>query len=234
MDHRIDDAGTAEVEWPRRSRIGRAAAPIGGGDLAISRARHPHDAATQLIEHGELAQAPRNQLELFAILAIDGVLYLLRFEQDRLESTVEQQRKRDSLIGIRAKQRKRRAECLVAIQEIDGDLAQSLHRVAELLKVAPQMSGNERPQLPQVWPNELLRENQDVVLQQTEELQAALLFAVEHIRRARGELRHLLARLRGPTREDAVLERIALCASGLRVDRADASRHRREMFRKIE
>ena len=89
-------------------------------------------------------------------------------------------------------------------------------------------------QLAQVGADELLGEDEDVVLQQPEELQAALFFAVEHRRGARGQLRHLLARLADPAAEDAVLERVALGAAGLGVDGADAARDVGEVPRQVE
>ena len=179
VDHRIDDAGPAEVERPRRARVVRGRPLVGRHHLAVGCRVHPDDGAAQLIEHRELANAPRDQLELLAILAIDRVLHDRVIEEERLEERIEQKRDGDSLIVGTAEERKRGSERSISLQELGRRAAQLLERVAKGLEIAAQISVDERPQLPQIGPDELLGQNQDVVLQQPEELQRALLVAVE-------------------------------------------------------
>ena len=56
--------------------------------------------------------------------------------------------------------------------------------VAELLEIAMQVTGHERAKLAQVGTDELLGEDQNVVLEKTEELQTALFLAVQNRRSA--------------------------------------------------
>ena len=226
--------GRAEIERPRRLRVRRAVAPIGRDDVAVGRRRHPDDRAAQLIEHRELADAAADELELLAVFARQHVLDHGMLEDEFLEPGVEKQGHRDSLIGVRAEQRQRRSHDPVALQQIGGGGAETLERVAERLEIAAQVAGDERAQLPQIGADELLGEDEHVVLKEPEELQRALLVAVEDRPGFRRDLRHLLARVGGPLREDAVLERVALRAAGLHVDLADAPRNRRELPGQIE
>ena len=74
--------------------------------LVIVRAhRHHRDASAQLIEDGELAQAPRDELELFAVFASDCRLNRVLIEQEVLKARVEQQSDGDSLLRGGAEQR---------------------------------------------------------------------------------------------------------------------------------
>ena len=179
MHHRIDDAGAPEIHRARRPRIRRGAL-VGGDDLLVRRHGHHRDAAPQLIEDGELAQTPGDELELFAVFARHRRLNRVLVEQEVLKPSVEQQRHRNGLIVVRKKQRQRGAEGPVALQQVDGDLTHPLDGVAERLEVASQISVHERPQLAQIRPDELLGENQNVVGEQPEKLQSALFFAIEN------------------------------------------------------
>ena len=172
MHHRVEHAGAAEIHRPRRARVGHGRAAVGGDDLSVRQRGHPVDAAAQLIEHGELADAPGDELELLALLARHGVAGRRVLEEKRLEARVEQQRQRDAAvaIGIDAEQRQRGAEGPFLLEQFRSDRTQALEGVAEALEVAPQIAGDEVAQLAQVGADELLGENEDVVLQQPEEL----------------------------------------------------------------
>ena len=187
-----------------------------------------------MIEDGEFAQPPGDELELLAIFARHGRQDGVLLEEEVLEAGVEQERDRDALFGRGAEERQRRTEGTVPLEEVEGNLAHPLDRVAKGLEIAPQVAGDERTQLAEVGPDELLGEDEDIVGQQTEELQATLLFAVENRRCLRRQLRHRLARVVRPLGEDPVLERVALRPADLRIVEADTPRDRGQLPRQIE
>src|SRR6266849_6321937 len=172
------------IERPRRAGIRHSAALVGRLHAAVGRCNPPRDAAPKLIENRKLANAPRDQLELLAILPIERVLHSGQLEEKLLEAVVEQHRGRDSLIGIDAEERKRRAKSPVALQQFGRDVAEPVESIPEGLKIAAEIAVEKRSQLPQIRPDELLGKNQNVILQQTEKLQRALFFAVEDRRRS--------------------------------------------------
>ncbi len=164
-------------------------------------------------------------MQLLTVFAGDRVLHSRVIEEERFEAGIEQQREGDALIGIHAEQRQGRAKRALFLQQVRGGDSQFLHGIAEALEIAAQVAGHEAAQLAQIGTDELLGQDQHVVLQQTEELQRALLLAFEERRRFRGDLRHLLAGLADPAAEDAVLERFAEGLARLRVDGVDAPRN---------
>ncbi len=90
MDDRIENARPSEIERPGRVGVGDTAPLVGGLHASIRRHHHPGDPATQLIENCEFADAPRDELELLAIFAIERVLDRRQLEEKFLETAVEQ------------------------------------------------------------------------------------------------------------------------------------------------
>src|SRR4029077_8855392 len=103
------------------------------------------------------------------------VLHRRHVEEERLEARIEQQRRGDPLFRAGAEERQRGAERRVVLLEIAHDRAQALEAVAERLEVAPQVAGEERTKLAEVGADELIGQDQDVVLEQAEEAERALL-----------------------------------------------------------
>jgi hypothetical protein len=97
-----------------------------------------------LIQDGKFAQPPGDELELLAILACHGRLHGVLLEEKVLEARIKQERDRDALIRRGAEQRQRRAEGTVALEEVEGNLAHPLDRIAKSLEIAPQVAGQKR------------------------------------------------------------------------------------------